>query len=163
MGTYCTTTSLQTVMAGVTFNTATTSIADKCIEWAEAEINKHLSTRYDLTASTFNTSTATPPMVRAWCEQLSEGYLEQRLARGGVDSLERGEKKINPVLANLKSVSEGLLSIADTSGSLITDSSDSQYAVSSNTSDYAQTFDVDTSTAWEIDSDRLDDVDDGRD
>lgn len=163
MGTFSTTTTLDTVMVGVNFNTATTSLAGECITWAEDEIRKYLSVRYDLTADAFQTSTSTPPLVKSWCTRLACGYLEVQNSRGGRQAIELGEKKIESVLSNLKMVAEGTLSIADSTGSLLTESTNSHFAVDSNTDGYAQTFNVDDPLDWGVDSDRLDDVKDERD
>ena len=43
MGTFATTTSLQTLLPGITFDTATTSLYSLCITWAESFIRGKLS------------------------------------------------------------------------------------------------------------------------
>ena len=42
MGKYATTTSLEVLMVGTTFDTATTSLASKLITHAENEVNKYI-------------------------------------------------------------------------------------------------------------------------
>lgn len=162
MGTYATTTSLQTVMIGTTFDSATTSLASKCITWAENEVNKYLSKRYDISSSTFQTTTSIPPIVTDWTEQIAEGRLHQKMSRGGPESLERGQKIIDSVIDNLELIADYKGHLLDSSGSIITDKSNTSYRVLENTSDYATTFDEDSPLDWEVDPDKIDDISDGR-
>lgn len=162
MGTYCTTTSLQVTMIGTTFDTATTSLADKLITHAENEINKYLSKRYDI-GSLSDTSTSVPPIVTSMCETLAEGYMYQRMSRGGKDGMARGKMLIDQVLANLKQIAEYKLDVVDSDGDVITDMSGTAYRVLSNTTGYANTFNEDDPLDWKVDQDKLDDIDDERD
>jgi len=165
MGTYCTTTTLETLMVGVTFNTLTSSLATVMIEQAEAEINKYLSKRYDLSSNYFQTSTSVPPLVRTWCQRLSEGYTWHHLSRGGAGdmSLTRGDKLIEPTIENLKMVADYKMDVTDTLGSVIDDMANTSYRVLSNTEDYTDTFAEDDPLVWAVDSDKLDDISDERD
>lgn len=160
MGVYATTTSLQTLMIGTTFDTATTSLATLMITHAENEIDKYLSKRYDLSSWT---STSIAPIVTSWCETLAEGYMYQRMSRGGKEPMERGEKLIKQVLANLQQVADYKLDLIDTSGLPIADMSQTAYSVLSNTSDYTPTFAEDDETSWSVDSDKLEDISSERD
>jgi hypothetical protein len=148
-------------MIGTSFDTATTALATKMITHAENEINKYLVGRYDVSA--FNTSTAIPPLVTSLCETLSEGYMHQRMSRGGKESMARGAALIKQALDNLKMISEYNLSLSDSTGALISDRSDSNYAILSSTTNYTTTFDEDDELNWEIDSDKLNDIESGRD
>lgn len=160
MGTYATTTSLATLMLGTDFsNTATVSLASKCVDQAEAEIDKYLARRYDLSSAYFQTSTSTPPIVQSWCEQLAMGYMYRQLSRGGKEGMERGKELINGVLANLQMVADWKLNIADSAGSVIPEGSSSAYRVLANTSDYSNTFNEDDELNWAVDTDKLDDID----
>ena len=162
MGTYCTTTSLQTLMIGVTFDSVTTSLATKLITHAENEVNKYLSKRYDLSASTFQTSTSIPPLVTSLTETLSEGYMYQRMSRGGKEGMARGKELITQATDNLKLISEYKMDLFATNGSLITDMSNTAYRVSSTTDTYSNTFNEDDELLWEVDSDKEDDIESER-
>ena len=54
---------------------------------AEAEVNKYLSKRYDLSSATFKTSGAIPPIVTMLTERMAEGYLWRWVSRGGKESI----------------------------------------------------------------------------
>ena len=157
MGNYCTTTSLDTLMVGVSFDTATSALADKCITWAEDEINKKLAKRFDVSTWT----TTTPPLVISLCEQLSQGYMHQQLSRGGVESMTRGQTYIDRVTDNLNMLAENKLQLVDSTGSAITRLSG--LGVMSNTKDYTPTFAEDSELNWSVDTDKLADISDSRD
>lgn len=162
MGFYVlTTTSLETRLVDVEFDTATTSLVSNCIEDAEAECNKWLSKRYNL--SPFQTTTAAiPPMMRSLAVRLSEGYYWQRASRGAKESLARGNSLEKNVLQNLKDISEYKANLVDTAGSLITDDPDNgSYRVLNNTSNYRPTFNEGNSSHWRVDRDKIDDSDNG--
>jgi len=161
MGLYCTTTSLQTLAVGTTFDSVTTALADKCITWSENEINKYLSKRYDI--ASFNTSGSVPPLVTTWCEWLSLGYLYQNYGRGGKESRERGKEYRDMAIENLTLVQEYKSDLLNTTGSVISDFSNTAYRVLSNTDTYTETFAEDDELAWSIDSNKLTDIKDSRD
>lgn len=161
MGLYCTTTSLQVLMVGTTFDTATTSLADKLIIHAENEINKYLSKRYDI--ESFNSSVgAVPPIVTSLCETLSEGYMYQRMSRGGKDSMARAQILIDQVLKNLQLIADYKLDLVDSNENVISDMSQTAYRVLSNTTGYVNTFNEDDSLNWEVDPNKLQDIEDER-
>ncbi len=161
MGTYATTTSLAVIMVGTTFDTATTSLADKLITHAENEVNKYLSKRYDL--SIFNTSTVIPPLVTSITETLSEGYMYQRMSRGGKEEMSRSSALIKQAISNLELISLYKMDLVNTAGSVIVDMSQTAYRVLSSTSDYTNTFNEDNELEWEVDRQKLEDIDSERD
>lgn len=163
MGTYSTTTSLETRMVNVSFDTATAALAGEMISDAEAEVNKYLSRRYDISTVTFQTATSIPPLVRSMATRLAEGYMWQAMSRGSKESLARGKALIDGVMENLKAIAEYKGEIMATSGSVIVDMSNTSYRVLSNTKDYTPTFNEDPPTKWKIDSDKLDDIASERD
>lgn len=160
MGTYATTTSLQVLMIGTTFDSLTTSLSSKLITHAENEINKYLSKRYDV--SLWNTTTSVPPLVTSLCETLSEGYMYQRMSRGGKDAMARGEVLIKQAIDNLELIADYKLDLLDSSGNVLVDMSNTAYRVLSNTSDYSQTFNEDDELNWKVDSSKLQDIFDSR-
>lgn len=149
-------------MPGTTFNTATTALAVKCITWGENEVNKYLSRRYDLSSNYFQVAGSVPPLVTTWTELLAEGYLHQKLSRGGPESMDRGQKIIDGVLKNLERIADYEGHLVDSSGDVIADMSNSAYRVLSNTDGYAQTFDEDDPLNWAVDSNKLSDIESGR-
>lgn len=161
MGLYCTTTSLQTIMVGTTFDTVTTSLAGKLITHAENEVNKWISKRYDI--GNFNTSTAIPPLLTSLAETLAEGYMVQRMGRGGKESLAHSKMLIEQATNNLKMISEYKLDLIDSSGDVVQDMSQTSYRVMSSTSEYSDTFGEDDPMNWAVDQDKLDDIDADRD
>ena len=163
MGTYCTTTALQTLMPNTQFNTATSSIAALAIQQAESEINKYLSKRYDLSSDTFQTATSVPPMVRTFCEWLATGYTFESMSRGGKEQFTRSDRFINRAINNLKMIADYNLDLLHTSGSVVADKGKTALRVLSNTSDYSSTFNEDDPLNWAVDPDKLDDIADERD
>lgn len=161
MGTYATTTSLEVLMVGTTFDTATTSLCTKLITHSENEINKYLSKRYDI--SSFNTSTSIPPLVTSLCETLAEGYMYQRMARGGKESISRGKELIKQAIDNLQLIADYKLDLVNSSGSVISDLSQTAYRVLSNTTNYANTFNEDDELNWKVSQNKLDDISTERD
>lgn len=158
MGTYATTTSLNTLMVGYTFDSATTSIASKCITWAENEIDKKLARRYDVSAF----KTTTPPLITSLCETLALGYLYENVSRGSKESISRAQIMIKRVIENLDELAAGSADVVDSSGDVVADLSGAN-AVRCNTSDYAPTFAEDDPLKWRVDSDKLDDIKSDRD
>lgn len=161
MGTYCTTTSLETLMVGTTFDSLTTALASKCVDFAESEANKYLGKRYNI--ASWDSAGSTPPMVRTLCEWLGMGYTYISMDRGKDRVDKRGEKFIELAKENLKDIAEYKADLFDTSGSLVTDISTTSIRILSNTDSYTNTFDEDNPLNWAVDSDKLDDIDDERD
>lgn len=157
MGIYATSTSLQILMIGTEFDTATTSLCSKLIDHAENEVNKYISKRYDI--GTFYTTTASvPPILTSLTETLTEGYMYQRMSRGGKDAMSRGKMLIDQALLNLKLIAEYKADLTDADGDVISDSANSAFQVLSTTSDYSNTFNEDDPLNWEVDPDKLDDI-----
>lgn len=163
MGIYCTTTSLQTLMIGTTFDTATTSLATKLITHAENEVNKYLSKRYDIASSPFNTSTSIPPIVTSLAETLAEGFMYQRMSRGGKDAMARAQALIDQAIDDLKLIADYKLDVIGINGDVVSDMSNTSYRVSSTTENYSNTFNEDSELNWEVDSDKTDDIESERD
>ena len=158
MGIYATSTSLQTLMIGTEFDTATTSLASKLITHAENEINKYLSKRYDI--GSFNdTSTSVPPIVTSICETLAEGYMYQRMSRGGKEAIARSKQYIDQAMSNLQLIADYKLDLVDSSGDRINDLSTGAFQILSTTNTYSNTFNEDDQLNWAVDSQKLDDID----
>ena len=148
-------------MIGTDFDTATTSLATKCITHAENEINKWISKRYDITV--FNTSTSVPPLITSLTETLSEGYMYQRMSRGNKEWRDRAKELIIQVTDNLKEIANYKLDLVNTAGSVIVDMSNTSYRCLSNSDSYSTTFNEDSELNWAVDQDKLDDIESERD
>jgi hypothetical protein len=149
-------------MIGITFDTATTSLADNLITQAENEVKKFLSKRYDLGSATFATSTSIPPVVTTITEWLATGYMHDSMSRGSKDSFKRADRFINRAMDNLKEIAGYKLDLLDTAGSVIVDKSTTSYQVLTNTDTYSNTFDEDDPLNWAVNSNKLEDIADGR-
>lgn len=160
MGLFATTTSIETMFIGTSFN-GLTSAASDMISQAEDEIKKYLSRRYDLSSAYFNTTTSIPPMVRHLALWLSTGYLYEGAARGGIDSYSRADRYIKKAMDNLSLISEGKLDLLDTAGSVILETTTYGRVVSS-TEDYAPTFGEDDTLSWDVDATKLSDIESDR-
>jgi len=140
------------------------TLASVCIDWAEAEVSKYLSGRYDLSSSPFGVTTSgagTPPLVRSLTEKLALSYTYRLGMRGNLSSEMAKELKIEAI-ENLTLISDYKMDLLNTAGSKITESGKPKFRVQSNTSTYEDTFAEDTSTAWRIDPDKLEDISDTR-
>jgi len=161
MANFLTSTSFQVLMIGTTFDTATTSLLDKLMVHAENEVFKYLSKRYDVSGWT---STAnTPPLVISLGETICEGYMQQRMSRGGKEALARGKDLVKQAQDNLKMIADYKADLLSSSGAVVSDFSNTSYRVLSNTSDYTPTFGEDDELAWKVDQDKLDDLESERD
>lgn len=159
MGVYTTTTAIQILMVGTELDSATSALCSKMITHAENEVNKYLSKRFDV--SSFQTSV--PPLVESLTETLTEGYMYQRMSRGGKESTARAKMLIDQALENLKAISEYKLDLVDSSGDIIADSSETAYRASSTTENYANTFNEDDQLNWQVDPQKLSDISEDRD
>jgi hypothetical protein len=147
-------------MIGTTFDTLTTALSSKLITHSENEINKYLSKRYDV--SLWNTSTSIPPLVTSLCETLTEGYMYQRMSRGGKEAMSRGDILIKQAIENLTLLANYKMDLLTPTGSVLGDMSNTAYKVLSNTSDYSSTFGEDDELNWKVDSNKLQDIYDSR-
>ncbi len=146
-------------MIGTDFDTATTALCSKMITHAENEVNKYLSKRYDISSFT----SSVPPLVTSLTETLTEGYTYQRMSRGNKEWRDRGLELVNMALENLKLISEYKLDLVDSSGNVLTDMSNTAFRCLSSTDAYSTTFNEDSELNWEIDQDKLDDIESERD
>lgn len=163
MGIYSTTTTLNTRMIGVNFDSETTALVSTLITDAENEVNKYLSRRYDLSSAAFQTSTSIPPLVKTLTTQLAEAYSWESLSRGGKESLARSKSLETRALDNLKLIADYKLNLLNSLGATVTDMSDSSYQIRCNTTDYTPTFDEGDELDWAIDPDKVSDIADAKD
>lgn len=161
MGTFCTTTSLETMWVGSSFADLTT-LAQEFIGDAEDELRSKLAQRYDTSTDPFQTSTSTPPLLEKLCKWKSIGYLYGNTSRGGKEAFKRADWYLNRCDKMLEKIMDYKAHLVDTAGSQIPDSSD-KLAVKSTSSDYSNTFNEDDPLKWKTDQDKLDDIKSERD
>lgn len=160
MGTYATTTTLETLWGGPSFANITAT-ASQMITQAENEVDKMLSGRYDMSSGIFQTASSVPPMVTTLTEWLSLGYLYEVTARGSKDSYARADRFINKATKNMEKILDYEVNLVDSSGDLIPgDSTDLQ--ILGGQEDYHRTFNEDDPLNWSPDSDKIDDIADER-
>lgn len=160
MGTFATTTALQTLLPGVTFDTATTSLCSMCITWAEGFIRGKLARRYDVSASPFNTSTSIPTQITSITEKMAMGYYFKNSSRGSKESISRGEALLKEGRDEIMGFVNGECDLVDNSYAVV---SDRRSGIYESFSSYHTTFDEDDPVDWSVDTDKLSDISDGRD
>lgn len=160
MGTYATTTSFSALIPNILAGNTTTADAAGAaalaahIIRAESVVNSYISARYSLPFTTV------PPILRTLSEDIASWFHIR-----GV-SVQDGQRD-NPWfltykedLKMLADIRDGKTQMALTDGSAVGAISTTRFI--SSTQGYAQTFDLDTSTSWAVDTDRVDDIADGR-
>src|SRR3990167_3729754 len=163
MGAYATTTAVQTKLIGMNFDAVTTSLAALCILDAERAIDGVLIRRYDIAA--FHTTTAVPPLCSSMAENLAVGFVLKHSSRGGKESEARAKALIDSVVGEdgqLEQISKYKVSLFETSFARIADKSLTASRVMSDSDQYTKTFDEDDPKDWAIDTEKLDDISDGR-
>ena len=161
MGNYVSTiTSLSNLLVGHSFSAPAEQLAIDAIDLAEGEVNSYMSKRYDV-GDLIGASTTTPLLVT--CTKLIAcSYYLKFNSRSGKESLTKAEVFYESAINLLKSILEGETDLLDANGDVIADKADGNFAVYSNTKDYSNTFNEDTSTSWVTDSDKLSDIGDER-
>jgi hypothetical protein len=159
MGTFATTSSLQTLMPGITFDSATTSLVSACITWAEGFIRNQLSRRYNLASSPFNTTSSIPTHITSLTEQMAMGYYFKNASRGAKESISRGEALLKAAQMEITEIANYQRDLVDNSFALVSSRADEVFA---SFSSYHTTFDEDDPLNWKPDTDKLDDIDSDR-
>lgn len=162
MGTFCTTTSLATLMPGISFDTGTTNLASKCVDWAESYCKQRLSRRYDVSALPFTVHT-TSSMLTGLAEQLAMGHLYKNMSRGSKESIGRGDALLKEAKDAIEAIMKHKSDLLDaaTGGTPVTERTNLVTVLASYTA-YHTTFDEDDPLNWLPDEDKLTDIEDGR-
>lgn len=160
MGTFATTTSLQTLLPGVTFDSVTTALCSSCIVWGENYVRGTLAKRYDFSASPFNTTTSIPPQITSITEKLAMGYYFKNASRGAKESISRGEALLKDAKEELQMILDHKTVLLDSTYSPV---SEGLTTIICSTSSYQPTFDEDDPLSWAVDSNKLDDISSARD
>jgi hypothetical protein len=85
------------------------------------------------------------------------------MSRGGKDAMARGKMLIDQAIGNLNLIADYKLDLVDSSGDRINDLSSGGYLIKSSTQDYSNTFNEDDQLNWQVDEDKLDDIESERD
>lgn len=159
MGAYATTSSLSQLLPNAlaggttTADTTATDTFSKHIDRAEADINAVLAEKYSLPF------TAVPPSVRSWTEDLACFYFLRAAVSQDGRAGDASAAKFKPAEDRLLKAQEygfkGVLALTD--GSYAARKTTKMFL--SNTKDYAPTFNQDAPENWDVDPDRLDEID----
>lgn len=137
--------------------TAMSALVSQAITDAEAEINGYAARRYSLPFS------EVPVQIRAIADGLAVFYTY--LHAYSADNTNRNDYTDDPrykiQLNKLQGIAEGDIALTLTNGSLVVQASTTSLVSSAN-NNYTPIFDMDTSTSWAVDSDRLDDISNDR-
>lgn len=161
MSAISTTTSLNLLTPGITFDTATTSLATKCIEMAEAWTKSALSKRYDISASPFTVCTTTSQLTNL-IDEMAVGFLYKFMSRGAKESLTRGQSHIDSAKSAIMEIASYKSNLMNADGSGAVSDSSQNWQVLHSASSYHTTFDEDDQLEWTVDSDKLEDIANGR-
>ena len=159
MGSYATTTSISNLLPDFLDGNTTTS--DKvgtdcfsaCITKAEAMFNAAVSNRYSLPF------TSTPPLATSICFDMAAYYAIRAL--GSRDWPNRNEwlDDFKTSFDFLDKLSKGEMYLLDAQGGLVGRRS----MMATNRENEGAIFDVDEPTAWQVDEDRLNNLENSRD
>lgn len=158
---YCESDSLQELLIGTKWDSATSALASKTVKFATSKMNSFLSRRYDV--DTLEDKVPPVPLLETICQWLATSYVYQFGSRGGKETLSRAKELREMAMECLVDIRDYKLDLTDASGSVITDLSNTAYQVLSNTSDYSTTFNEDDPLKWKVDDDKLDDIESERD
>ena len=161
MGTFATTTSLNVLMPGITFDTATTSLADRCISWAEGWAKGKLSKRFDTSASPFTVYTSTSHLT-CLTEELAMGNLFKLMSRGGKESLTRGKEMVESAQKAIMDIAQFEADLMGIDGVTPVSTKSTAVQIIHSASAYHSTFDEDDPIDWAVDGDKLTDIANGR-
>lgn len=163
MGFLATTTSISDLLPNYLVGNTTTSdaagvaIFSRHIDRAEAFIMSSIINRYDPTGWT---TTTYPPMLRQLAEDIASYWAIRGASTQDSKILNANLENFKMAFETLSMISEGKLSLAFTNGSLAPSRSSGHFLSSSD--GYSPTFNLDTESAWALDEDRSDDIEDGR-
>lgn len=159
MGAYATTTSFTVLLPNFlkgnsASDTAGVAMLSAHISRAENKVNAYLSTRYALPF------TSVPPLIRDLSEDIACYYA----IRGSYTQDGQRDNKylddFKEAISTLEEIRDGKTHLVLTDGTAVNPMASNRYL--SSTKDYAPTFNLDTTTAWKTDSDRLSDIEDER-
>jgi len=163
VGTFATTTALDTLMPGTGFDTQTNNAGTKAIDWSENWIKGKLSKRYNVAALPFTAYTSTSQLT-SYAEQLAMGYLFKIQSRGSKESISRGQALIDEVKQSIMEIADYQCDLLDASTSSIPVGDKSgRVEIIGSASGYHTTFDEDDPLNWKPDSDKLTDIESDRD
>ena len=162
MGIYATTTSFSNLLPyflrGNTTTSDTTgeSIITEEILNAESVVDSYVSARYSLPF------VLVPPLIRTLSKRLTQcQIILGSYVQDGERDNDYWKAYCDQAYKTLESIRDGKTKLAITDGSILTPTLTNRFK--SNNEDYTPIFGLDTSTAWVVDSDKLDAISDSRD
>ncbi len=158
MGTFATTTSLQTLLPNVVFDTATTALCSTCITWAEGYVRTKLSRRYNMSTSPFDSYANVPTSLTSITEQMAMGFYFKNSSRGSKESISRGDALIKEARAQIDDIADFKTDLLSNTYTVITGLAQ----VYASTSAYHTTFNEDDPINWNVDQNKLNDIADER-
>lgn len=163
MSKYATTTSLELIMVGTAFDSATTSLINKMIIHSENEVDTYLSKRYDIGNYLSMSLSALPPLLTSLTETLAEGYYYLRNSRGGgKDSVASASLLITEAKENLALIRDRKLDLLDVNGDPVAEFANASFKLVSTTTNYPTTINEDDELKWKQSSDKLSDIESER-
>lgn len=133
----------------------------KHIQRAEDVVKAHIVSRYDLSSFI---SGAVPPFLTMLTEDVASYYAIRgiKVVDGviGNKSVTEYREAATSAFELLKQLQKGEVGLVNTAGSSVSPRTTSRFL--SSTLDYAPIFELDEPDAWQVDDDRLDDVEDAR-
>lgn len=159
MGVYATTTTILQNYPGIPQNDVSiTTTLSQHIDNGEAIVNGYIGRRYPIPLTSFATSTTSVPILKTISEDISVYYYyRSSYLRDSMVIPETIQELYDRAMVNLDLLRERKIDLSDSTGAVISERS-TKSRVASTTEKYTPTFDLDSSTSWSVDRDRLDDV-----
>lgn len=160
MGTYATTSSFTNLLpyllkGNSTSDSTGVAILSAQITRAESIVNSYVSARYSLPFS------VVPPIIRTLSEDLTSCFtIRGSYVQDGQRENKYDEAFCKQAYAILEGIKKGEIPLTLTDGSLV--STKTTTRILSSTENFAPTFNLDDPDNWEVDSDRLDEIEGGR-
>lgn len=164
---YATSTSILVILPGmpqtstVSGYTSTVAIIDSHISRADSYINAKISNRYDV--SGFDTVGSVPPLLKMLSEDIASYYTYRSQFSADNQNVNEWTEKFKDAIEVLNQIRDGDMDLVNTTGSLITELTDTENdMVTSSTEDYQSYFDEDSPLDWKVDDDKLESINDAR-
>lgn len=127
---------------------------------AENFVNGKVVGRYNISNWT---QTTCPPMLKVFAEDIASYFIMRSLYIGDNQNDNDWTDKFESAVEQLDLILDGKMNIFDSAGSLIVErTSSTTDKIESNTGDYNLTFNEDDFYKHKVDTDKLDDILDGR-
>lgn len=157
---YSTTTSIYTMLPGIASTGPRDALITQNANRVGGIIDSYVGRWYKI--SNWTTTATTPPVIQEISDALTaEKTMRSLYTKDGANKNEWVEEQAKQAWSTLKAISKQELMVFDSDGSE-SERQPSGAFIQSTHGDYTPIFDVDTDTAWKVDSDREDDISDAR-